>query len=402
MADPIIGKVEFQTSDGKVILTIDPDSSFVIFTYQTPNGPKLMELTNTARLSLYRMGPDVTAFIDGMLGWFEVGGGGVDGRLAIRDKAKTEIFVLSAANGDIDVGGGGKDATLRLYDGKAAGIVLLDAANGDIDVGGGGKDGTLRLYDGKAANIVLLDAANGQIALGGGGKRGTLRLQRPDGQDRIQLGFDDSITIKTENGNDGIVLSAFGNSLILGTQGSGGGIFVKDDAGAERITLDGRFGDIRLSRAGEATIVLDGNAGDIRLSQADCAEEFDVRTVQHTEPGTVMVIGEDGTLERSSQAYDRRVAGVISGAGDCKPAIILDRKPSQGQRISVALVGKVHCNVDAQYAPIRIGDLLTTSDTPGHAMKAQDATRAFGAVIGKALHPLEIGHGAIPILVALQ
>jgi hypothetical protein len=51
----------------------------------------------------------------------------------------------------------------------------------------------------------------------------------------------------------------------------------------------------------------------------------------------------------------------------------------------LALTGKVYCKADAQYAPIEVGDLLTTSSTAGHAMKATDHDRAFGAVLGKAL-----------------
>jgi hypothetical protein len=58
--------------------------------------------------------------------------------------------------------------------------------------------------------------------------------------------------------------------------------------------------------------------------------------------------------------------------------------------------------VDADFAPVRIGDLLTTSATTGHAMSAIDSTRAFGAVIGKALQPLGSGKGLIAILVTLQ
>jgi hypothetical protein len=65
-------------------------------------------------------------------------------------------------------------------------------------------------------------------------------------------------------------------------------------------------------------------------------------------------------------------------------------------------MGKVYCKVDASKVPIVIGDLLTTSSTPGHAMKAVDPGQAFGAVIGKALRPLAGGRGLVPILVALQ
>ncbi|MHB8674710.1 MAG: hypothetical protein ACYDAK_13670, partial [Candidatus Limnocylindrales bacterium] len=71
-------------------------------------------------------------------------------------------------------------------------------------------------------------------------------------------------------------------------------------------------------------------------------------------------------------------------------------------RVSVALVGKVYCKVDADYGPVDVGDLLTTSPTPGHAMKADDRNRAFGAVIGKAMASLDSGSSLVPILVALQ
>jgi hypothetical protein len=61
-----------------------------------------------------------------------------------------------------------------------------------------------------------------------------------------------------------------------------------------------------------------------------------------------------------------------------------NKQPAQGNRSPVALLGKVYCKVDADPAPVEVGDLLTTSETPGHAMKACDSTKAFGSVIGKA------------------
>jgi hypothetical protein len=141
---------------------------------------------------------------------------------------------------------------------------------------------------------------------------------------------------------------------------------------------------------------------DIILANADCAEEFDIADPDAVDPGTVVVIDQDGALQRSRKAYDKRVAGIVSGAGDCKPALILDRKDVRPNRQPVALVGKVFCKVDAQYSAIEVGDLLTSSPTPGHAMKACDPFRGFGAVIGKALRPLAEGRGLIPVLVALQ
>jgi len=142
--------------------------------------------------------------------------------------------------------------------------------------------------------------------------------------------------------------------------------------------------------------------GDVLLTGADCAEDFDIAS-EGAEAGTVMVLSDqEGALHQSEQAYDKRVAGVISGAGKYRPGITLDRRQSRHNRMPVALVGKVYCKVDADASPIQIGDLLTTSSTSGHAMKASDPFRAFGAVLGKALGALQGGKGLIPILVALQ
>jgi hypothetical protein len=115
-----------------------------------------------------------------------------------------------------------------------------------------------------------------------------------------------------------------------------------------------------------------------------------------------MVLGEEGKLKQSQKAYDKRVAGVISGAGDYKPGIVLDKQESSNTRKPIALLGKAFCKVDAGHGAIEIGDLLTTSPTSGHAMKADNPLKAFGTVIGKALRPLAAGQGLIPILIALQ
>ena len=140
--------------------------------------------------------------------------------------------------------------------------------------------------------------------------------------------------------------------------------------------------------------------GDVTLTGADCLEEFDIAEAAEIEPGTVLDL--DERLHQSQRAYDISVAGVISGAGNHKPGLILDRQQARDNRLPVALAGKTYCKVDARSAPIAVGDLLTTSSTPGHAMKAADPIQAFGSVIGKALRPLEAGQGMIPILIALQ
>jgi hypothetical protein len=175
-----------------------------------------------------------------------------------------------------------------------------------------------------------------------------------------------------------------------------------------RISSDGNVGIGTMNP--EARLAVNGDVevtGDIRLKGADCAEDFDV-SGREIEPGTVVVIDEGGVLKQSEQAYDKRVAGVVSGAGDYRPGLVLDKQASseeragQAARKPVALMGKVYCKVDAQSLSVEVGDLLTTSPAPGCAMKATDFAEASEAIIGKALRPLTDGLGLIPVLVALQ
>jgi hypothetical protein len=143
-------------------------------------------------------------------------------------------------------------------------------------------------------------------------------------------------------------------------------------------------------------------SGDVLLAGADCAEDFDVSSAEQIEPGTILVIDDEGVLRESSRAYDRRVAGVVSGGGNYRAGLILDKQESKADRMPVALMGKVYCKVDARRASVEVGDLLTTASTPGYAMKADDPTKAFGAVLGKALRSLTGTQDIIPVLVALQ
>jgi len=179
----------------------------------------------------------------------------------------------------------------------------------------------------------------------------------------------------------------------LNPGGTGAAVFAK------KVGTRGHAGffDGRVWVGGELAV-----GGDIVLANADCAEDFDVANISSATPGTVMVIGDDGVLQPSGQAYDKCVVGVISGAGDYKPGLTLDKHASRENRLPVALLGKVCCKVTAEYGAIEAGDLLTTSPVSGHAMKSSEPSKAFGSVIGKALRPLREGRGLIPILIALQ
>jgi hypothetical protein len=206
----------------------------------------------------------------------------------------------------------------------------------------------------------------------------------------------------TSDSGAGVVGTSNINNGVAGTSTSGNGVagFSTKGPGLWATGTPAGFFQGNVTVTGNITA-----QGDIFLAGADCAEQFDLAGNEQLAPGTVVVIDQDGCLRESLEPYDRTVAGVVSGAGEYRPGIVLNQgRPKRDARplAAVALVGRVYCKVDAGYSAITFGDLLTTSPTPGHAMKASNPTRAFGAVLGKALRSLAEGQDMIPILVALQ
>ncbi len=140
----------------------------------------------------------------------------------------------------------------------------------------------------------------------------------------------------------------------------------------------------------------------------DLAEKFEVRKPK-TDVDSVagMVVSIDpanpGKLVVSRKAYDRTVAGIISGAGGINSGMVMGQEGSivDGAE-AVALTGRVYVKADATKRAIRPGDLLTTSDIAGHAMKVVNHTKAQGAIIGKAMTGLDKGTGLVLVLVSLQ
>lgn len=288
------------------------------------------------------------------------------GTVEILDNASNITITLEGDNADIFTGGYGRDGDIILKDGAGNERIRFASQKGTI---------TIKSIAGQVR--LSMDGGGGNVWLGGNGADGDLVLFRSDG---------DNTTLKQAT----IHLDGQGANAWLGGKGSDGDLVLFPSSADD------------INDLSQATIHLDAQSGDIRLSNSDCAEEFDVSELSESEPGTVMVLDHGERLQQSTKAFDKRVAGVVSGAGDYRPGIVLDKKPTQANRIPLALVGKVYCKVDAEYSPVQVGDLLTTSPTPGHAMKADDPLKAFGAVIGKALRGLEHGQDLIPILVALQ
>lgn len=160
--------------------------------------------------------------------------------------------------------------------------------------------------------------------------------------------------------------------------------------------LAGKFiGDVEVS--GDIRVT-----GDVVLQNRDICELFPVSSAKEYSEGMVMVAGEDGLLAPCHEAYDERVIGVISGAGTLRSAITLGAGTGSGRTAPIALAGTAFCMVDAEHAPIQVGDMLTSSCRSGHAMKATDPMKKFGTIVGKALGSVTRVQALIPILIALR
>jgi hypothetical protein len=141
---------------------------------------------------------------------------------------------------------------------------------------------------------------------------------------------------------------------------------------------------------------------------SDLAERFDVAPAGGAQPAPGLVVAIDpanpGKLKLSTSAYDRTVAGVISGAGGVNSGLVMGQTDSLADGAqAVALTGRVYVRAVAGSQSIEPGDLLTSSDVPGHAMEVLDFARASGAILGKAMTALPAGQtGEVLLLVSLQ
>lgn len=223
------------------------------------------------------------------------------------------------------------------------------------------------------------------------------------------------------------------NRLILSTDERNTDLFAaQDDVGKVRVRDGNSAGGLTFHNAGDSWIqsfsdadaetpsTLHLNPGGtiqvkiLEISGADLSENFEVNDTtdlsngaaeETVKPGMVVCIDPDnpGELIVSSRAYDRTVAGIISGAGDIQIGVIMNRGDSvTNEDQPIALSGRVYCYADASNGAIEPGDLLTTSDVSGHAMKVSDYQQAQGAILGKAMSRLEEGRGLVLVLVTLQ
>jgi len=160
-----------------------------------------------------------------------------------------------------------------------------------------------------------------------------------------------------------------------------------------------------------AKLYLNNESGNVVVSVleitggSDLAEPFEVAGAESVEAGMVLAIDPEnpGQLRIADKPYDRTVAGIASGANGISPGMTMTQRGTVTEgTLLVALTGRVYVLADASNERIEPGDLLTTSQIPGHAMKVTDYSRARGAILGKAMSSLEQGQGLVLVLVTLQ
>ena len=202
-------------------------------------------------------------------------------------------------------------------------------------------------------------------------------------------GVDSTLYVENpDNGNAIIAVSNGGDTtMILNTSGTGSLIKARvNNIDKFQVTNTGRVITSAVEITGGGDLV-EGfeSSGDVR-------------------PGTVVSIDAQtpGALLPSAEAYDSKVAGVVSGAGGVNHGIRMGQAGALDGDTLLAMAGRVWTRCSAENGAIRPGDRLTTANLAGHAMKATDAARSSGTVIGKAMSGLDEGTGLVLVLINLQ
>ncbi|MDP0490215.1 MAG: hypothetical protein Q7Q71_04105 [Verrucomicrobiota bacterium JB023] len=321
------------------------------------------------------------------------------GAISVRDSdGTTAVSISGSGNSTTYYADDGSIGVL--IDGESSGAGYLSVRNNTgstrvaIDGEGLNDGGSIVVDDETGTQTVRLLGAQAS------GKGGSLTLYEDDGSATVALRQDTG----SERGGEIILYDGDGNSRIdmeASESGEDGAqIVLRDATGAATLTLDGEFGAGGASRVTTGTVQITGGS--------DLSEQFEISDGMSEiapEPGMLVCIDPEnpGALKPSSRAHDRTVAGIISGAGGINPGMLMGQVDSiaDGEH-PVALTGRVYCMVDDSNGEILPGDLITTSDTPGHGMKVVDHEQARGAIIGKAMTRLEGDSGLVLVLVSLQ
>jgi hypothetical protein len=284
----------------------------------------------------------------------------------------------------------------RVTAGGSGGFVQIAAPNGETGLGVIGTNRFDLRFDGSSVKLVagtgieppfsengIAVKTSGNVGIGTVNPVAKLEVM---GRDALRLiGDQPFLTLEDDTaGFAAIRMQGVGGEMLLAPQSYLNG----SDANAyAKLTNSGELSVKSLNVRGGAVL----------------AETFEFSATQIAE-GSVVVIDPEfpGKLKPSFEAYDKRVAGIVSGAKGVSPGISLREDGILEGGQNVALSGRVYVLADASSGAITPGDLLTTSSTPGHAMKASDQARSQGAILGKAMSGLRKAKGLVLVLVTLQ
>ena len=331
-------------------------------------------------------------------------------------------------------------STVQLY-GESDGAGLINVNNNlsqtRVAIDGEGNNA------GGQINVYAADGGEGIVLYGDSGGGGLQYLYAADGDIGILLDGDNGgagyISVRNTNGSPRVVMDGYstgggGEISVYDTTGTetieilgaesgteGGQIMMRNASGVNTVQLDSDASGVHCgflalyTSNGVATVILDANgSGEGKITTqvlqitggSDLSENFEINAEQDAlQPGMIVSIDPQnaGELTLSQTAYDKKVAGIVSGAGGVRTGMLMGQKGTKADgQYPVALTGRVYCWVDATLNAIAPGDLITTSDIPGHGMKVADHTKAQGAILGKAMSPLKTGKGLVLVLVTLQ
>lgn len=238
-------------------------------------------------------------------------------------------------------------------------------------------------------------------------QKGTRRVGIDTNSPQATLDVNGSAYIQGElsvHGHD-FVLNGRGGGV--GNNGGAGRALVDNGSDGLLINCNNDFGKVQIG--GDTTVAGTMTANTVQITGgSDLAEPYKIAASGDVQPLPGMVVAIDpqqtGQMRVCARAYDNTVGGIISGANGIKPGVVLRQAGTVADgTLPIASIGRVWCWCDADAGgAITPGDLLTTSDTPGHAMRVGDYAKAHGAILGKAMSPLKSGKGLVLVLVTLQ